>query len=95
MTKVRALVELGLAAQAGLLTIAGLALLSLVQSGGWTVESLAPGLIFAALLMATYMALRIAGYGGEGVLLPLVGVLSGLGLLLAYRLGGDELGNRQ
>src|SRR3990172_641669 len=95
MTRARGLANLGLAAQAGVLVVAGLALLSLVQTGRWALVDLAPGLIYAALLLVTLIALMLAGYGREGGLLALGGALSGLGLLMAYRLGGTELGNRQ
>jgi len=95
LTRARSLAQLGLAAQAGLLVVASLALLALVQGGSWTLGDLTPGLIFASLLLVAHSALLLAGYGAAETLLPLGGVLSGIGLVLAYRLGGEDLGNHQ
>jgi cell division protein FtsW (lipid II flippase) len=87
--------ELVLVLYAGLLVVAGLALLGLVADGSWSLQELVPGLVFAALLLLTYLALWAADPRTDRLLLPLVGALSGLGLLLAYRLAGEEYGNRQ
>lgn len=95
MTKALGLAHLALTIQAGIIVVAGLALLSLVESGSWTTRGLLPGIVFTAVLLAMYLALWAAGYGGGSLLLPLAGALTGLGLLAAYRLGGEELGNRQ
>jgi len=95
LIKIRDLAIAGLIAQAGLLVIAGLALLTLVRDGAWAVEPLVPGLIFAALLLSAQVVIWVSGCGAEDLLLPVVGVLTGLGLLIAYRLGGQDLGDRQ
>ncbi|MDP2935661.1 MAG: FtsW/RodA/SpoVE family cell cycle protein [Dehalococcoidia bacterium] len=95
MIKGRGLVQLVLAVQAGLLAVAGFTLLSLVQAGSWTVGDLAPGLIFSGLVIVAHLALVLAGYGAGESLFPVSGLLAGLGLVMAYRLGGNELGNRQ
>ncbi|MDO8689724.1 MAG: FtsW/RodA/SpoVE family cell cycle protein [Dehalococcoidia bacterium] len=95
MTRARNLATIGLTLEAGIIVIAGMALLSLVSGGGWTLEQLAPGIIFATLLLVAQVTTIVTGYGLGGMLFPLVGLLSGLGLVLAYRLGGQDLGNRQ
>lgn len=56
---------------------------------------LAPGLIFSGLVIVAHLALVLAGYGAGESLFPVSGLLAGLGLVMAYRLGGNELGNRQ
>jgi cell division protein FtsW (lipid II flippase) len=68
-----------------LLTLAGFALLSLVQTGG-EAATLRPALIFALGLLIVYVTLTLRGFGGDQLLLSLVATLTGLGLVLSYRL---------
>lgn len=95
MTNARGLFTIGLTTQVGVLLTAGLALLTLASNQALTVDALRPALIFSALLLASHITIRAAGYGTEDLLVPLAGMLCGLGLMVAYRLGGQDLGDRQ
>jgi cell division protein FtsW (lipid II flippase) len=68
-----------------LLTLAGFTLLGLAQTGGETTD-LRPALIFTTALLVVYVTLTLRGFAGDQLLLPLVATLTGLGLVLSYRL---------
>jgi cell division protein FtsW (lipid II flippase) len=47
------------------------------------------GLIYSATLLAVWLSLRLARYRGDPVLLPVAGMLGGIGLIVAVRLEPD------
>src|SRR5680860_617885 len=47
------------------------------------------GLIYSATLAAVWLSLRLARFGGDPFLLPVSGMLGGIGLILAVRLEPD------
>ncbi|MFQ5594187.1 MAG: FtsW/RodA/SpoVE family cell cycle protein, partial [Anaerolineae bacterium] len=76
-------------------TAAGFALLALVETGGVTPRSLQPAWLLAGVLLIAHVVLTWRyGPHSDQVVLPLAGLLTGLGLVLAHRLA-PALAGRQ
>ncbi len=87
-------------------TAAGLGATFLARDGKDLVPSneFKSGVIYCATLLAVWFSLRLGRYRGDPYLLPLAGVLGGIGLIMTVRLGPDlvavrgltiDLGQRQ
>ena len=89
MHRVRRNTELGLVLLAGLLTAGGYALASLGENASLP-ANLAPFLlIILGLLVAAHLATRLLAPGADGILLPLAGLLNGIGYVFIVRLDKD------
>ncbi|MFQ6058488.1 MAG: FtsW/RodA/SpoVE family cell cycle protein [Anaerolineae bacterium] len=86
MAKRLRLQELALLIFPILLALMGFALLGLARTGEITAAELRPALLFAGALLVVYVAFALRGFPGDQLLLPLVATLTGLGLVLSYRL---------
>jgi cell division protein FtsW (lipid II flippase) len=89
---VRRNTELGLILLAGLLTGGGYVLASLGQNATLPANLVPFLLIILALLAGAHVAMRILAPGADGSLLPLAGLLNGLGYVFIVRLDQDLAG---
>lgn len=80
------LVELGLLLFPPLLTVVGLASLGLVQTGETGGDALRPAATLAASLLVAHIVFIWRLHRADQVLLPVVALLSGLGLVMVHRL---------
>lgn len=87
-------------------TAAGLGATFLARDGNSLVPSseFRAGVVYCATLLAVWVSLRLGRYRGDPFLLPLAGLLGGIGLIMTVRLGPDlaavrgltiDLGQRQ
>jgi cell division protein FtsW (lipid II flippase) len=76
------------------LTLAGFWTLALSERRLPTLADLAPAWVFAVAIFAAHLVLSLRGYGTDPFLFPVVGMLTGLGLVMSYRLA-PALADRQ
>jgi cell division protein FtsW (lipid II flippase) len=86
--------ELWLVLPAAGLTLAGFWTLALSEERAPAPADLAPAWVFTATLLAVHLALSLRNHGADPFLLPVAGILTGLGLVMAYRLA-PALADRQ
>lgn len=73
----------------------GLASLSLTADGTISTDSMAPALIFVAVMLALHLFLSGQGFRGDQLLVPLVALLVGAGIVFTARLVDVDLAIRQ
>ena len=89
MHRVRRNTELGLVLLAGLLTAGGYVLATLGENASLPANLVPFLLIILGLLAAAHIATRTLAPGADGILLPLAGLLNGIGYVFIVRLDKD------
>ncbi|MEW6154968.1 MAG: FtsW/RodA/SpoVE family cell cycle protein [Actinomycetota bacterium] len=89
MAVVRRNTELGLILLAGLITAGGYVLASLGRNASLPANLLPFLLVILGLLAAAHIATRVLAPGADGILLPLAGLLNGIGYIFIARLDRD------
>jgi peptidoglycan glycosyltransferase len=92
MRAVRRNTELGLVLLVGLLTAGGYMLAGLGQDASLPVNLTPFLLVILGLLAAAHLATRTLAPGADGILLPLAGLLNGIGYIFIARLDKDLAG---
>lgn len=92
MRVVRRNTELGLILLAGLLTAGGYTLAGLGQNSSLPANLIPLLVVILGLLAAAHMATRVLAPGADGVLLPLAGLLNGIGYVFIARLDRNLAG---
>ena len=92
MRVVRRNTELGLILLAGLITAGGYVLAALGQNSSLPANLVPFLIVILALLAAAHIATRMLAPGADGILLPLAGLLNGIGYVFIARLKDDLAG---
>jgi cell division protein FtsW (lipid II flippase) len=89
ITSARRNAELGLVLLAGLLTAGGYVLASLGENASLPANLMPFLIVILGLLAAAHLATRTLAPGADGILLPLAGMLNGIGYVFIARLDQD------